>query len=116
MTMTEYKRIVMLAAMSAAWYIGGSAVAMACGCTPFSTSLSMSSDQTNVYATASLTLSSLCEGSTTATITAPNGTQAFADTGGLVAGPGPISATAVYLIGIQDGTYSGQGTFHYDGT
>lgn len=108
------KRIIQRAAYVFLAYAGVSATAMACGCGS-TRSLVMSSDEDNVYADSSLTLSYLCQGETKATITASDSTQA-SDDSYVSDGGSPITAHAIYPPGVEDGTFSAVATFDYDGS
>src|SRR5689334_12676400 len=99
--------------MVAAFYLGTVGIASACGCLQ-SRSFSVSSDEDNVYATATMTLSYLCTGEVTATITAPDNTTASADSG-LLDGGSAMSVTATKYINDLEGDYNGSGTYYRDG-
>ncbi len=81
------------------------------GCT-HGQSFSAWADETFVYATAAMTLSYLCVGELTTTITAPDSKQIST----AAAASGASVVSAFYAMGDQDGNYFGNATYSYDGS
>jgi hypothetical protein len=93
---------------------GTTSIAMACGCSS-SRSISLSTgdaDDTALYATSTFSFSYLCQAETWATITAPDTTSTTADS--WIQSSSPISVTDSYVPD-SEGTYTGMGTYYYDG-